>query len=85
MSARNPKIRPGNTLIQAIVAIAILLNFGGIVAIWAHHAQGMQMNQQTANGLKQCAAAVHNCHDQMKKIPPIEGAYGQKIDGGTFH
>jgi len=65
--------RCGLSLINLIVVIAIILFVLGFLLYFLAASRQQAFQADTFNNLRQIAIAVHNYHDNMRKLPPIVG------------
>src|ERR1700722_14055402 len=68
MSAR--RTRPGFSLFELLVLIAILLIIGGLVLAAISRTRAAAVQTQCQNNLKQIVLAAHNCKDTYTRLPP---------------
>jgi hypothetical protein len=75
--------RPGLTLIQLLVVLALLLLLGAILVPAVSRVRDAAARMQSMNNLKQLALAVHNAHDVFNGMPPVVGEWQNKT--GSLH
>jgi type II secretory pathway pseudopilin PulG len=82
--SRHP--RPGLTLVQLLVILALLAFLLGLLLPAVARMRAAAERAQTMNNLKQLALALHNSYDTFKRMPPIVGVFPDNATAyGTLH
>jgi hypothetical protein len=78
--------RPGITLFQLLVVLALLAFLLGLLLPAVARLRGQAARMASLNNLKQLGLAAHSFHDVYKEFPPIVGAFPRETAStGTLH
>jgi len=81
--AREP--RRGFTLFQLLVLLALLALLFALLLPAIAKVRQAAGRSQCGNNLRQLGLAMHNCHDQVGKLPPMIGSFPAESNFGTLH
>jgi prepilin-type N-terminal cleavage/methylation domain-containing protein len=75
MRLREKPQRPGLTLVELSIVIAIIVLLVGLVIPTVRHFQLVHDRVRTISYIRQLVVATHTAHDTYKKFPPYWGTY----------
>ncbi len=84
MTTRPPATRPGWSLVELLIVLALLGFLAGLLLPAVLYARQQNDRRLCENRLKQLAIAIHNINDVYRKIPPVVGAFPTPQQPGTL-
>ena len=80
MKTKSHQFRPGFTMIELLVILAILVFVLGMLYPAIRQVQRAASRTQSINNLRQLALAINNINAQWKKLPPVVGSFPRQLE-----